>query len=248
MALLANGEVIVGNAEFHVHASSWHHHGHDRDRRYDDVILHVVLVDDARTAASTPTLVLPLDDVARCVPRPPAAFDGTVENVDEIQRGALLRLLRHTAAAKAAVRRVGQADALRVLTSSWFDRFSRKRHHPTDDELVLDVRSAIAGSPLGLFAARIGTLRAEEILDALAHAEQTRIAREGAPLRRELLVNAVLPLAYAVAPVRNRVPLLQWYWSAKAIHSYGMLRRRFPTIDQAYVWQQQGMLELLRAP
>lgn len=44
--------VWAGNVEIHVHASDWYRHGHDRDRAYDSVILHVVAVDDAYVCRS----------------------------------------------------------------------------------------------------------------------------------------------------------------------------------------------------
>jgi len=42
------GETLwVGNVEIHCKASEWYIHGHDRDLRYDNVVLHVVSLADA---------------------------------------------------------------------------------------------------------------------------------------------------------------------------------------------------------
>ncbi|WP_289749124.1 DUF2851 family protein [Bacteroides acidifaciens] len=40
--LKINGILWVGNIEIHAHASDWFRHGHDSDKVYDSVILHVV--------------------------------------------------------------------------------------------------------------------------------------------------------------------------------------------------------------
>ena len=80
------------------------------------------------------------------------------------------------------------------------------------------------------------------ILNLIKH----KIDEEGPHLRRELILNCVLPLALALANEENRINLFVWYWSTPTLNKYGILNRRFPNNPQNFLWQQQGMLEYLK--
>lgn len=49
--------ILVGNIEIHVYASDWYKHGHQDDKKYQNVILHVVFINDIQTSY-IPTLEL----------------------------------------------------------------------------------------------------------------------------------------------------------------------------------------------
>ena len=48
-----DGQLWVGNVELHLKSSDWYVHGHDRDPRYDNVVLHVVGKADADVLTSS---------------------------------------------------------------------------------------------------------------------------------------------------------------------------------------------------
>ena len=50
IAVLINGAIVVGDAEFHRNISDWEDHKHINDNRYNRVILHIVLNDDAKVS------------------------------------------------------------------------------------------------------------------------------------------------------------------------------------------------------
>ena len=57
-AKLKIGDTLwVGNVEIHVNASDWERHGHQHDKSYDSVILHVVACSDSQTTRTNGELI-----------------------------------------------------------------------------------------------------------------------------------------------------------------------------------------------
>ncbi|HLV46531.1 MAG TPA: DUF2851 family protein [Flavobacterium sp.] len=58
-----DGQLWAGNVEMHVKSSNWYEHNHEKDKAYDNVILHVVWEDDVpifrKDETLLPTLILP---------------------------------------------------------------------------------------------------------------------------------------------------------------------------------------------
>ena len=52
-----DGMLWVGNVEIHDRAGDWYNHGHDSDKAYDNVVLHVVRKINARAVTSNGTLL-----------------------------------------------------------------------------------------------------------------------------------------------------------------------------------------------
>ncbi len=52
------GLKLIGNIELHTHASLWKKHAHESDKNYNNVILHVVWINDDKNHVQIPTLEL----------------------------------------------------------------------------------------------------------------------------------------------------------------------------------------------
>lgn len=247
MAVLVGGHVYVGDGEFHRRASEWVRHGHPADGRYRDLMVHVVADDDGDRSAARWTVVVDAADLCRqvsAVRRAVPEEDGVA--VDELQRYAFRRLLRTTATADLHRRRCGVAEAARIMAADWCRRLEGRRHRPralVDADLL---RGHLVSSALGRWLVALPSIPPAELADELRSAERQRIASEGLHLRRELVINVVLPMALSIATDGQRRMLMDWYWTTRAVHHYGFLRRLVPGNSQRWVWQQQGLLEYLR--
>ena len=246
-AVLHGGTVHVGDIEFHVQAAEWIDHDHHNDTRYASLLVHAVIVDDGPPiTACRWTIILDEAEVLkrmRQVQRRDTRSDVAVE---ELQHFALLRLLRQTAEADSLIRRLGVKGAIQGMTDQFIDRLIKKRRRPRDENDLTAIRERITDSEIGMFVQKFSSVFDDEILQQLVRCERSPIASEGPALRREIIINAILPILCVIATEQQHIVLLQWYWSARAIHPYGILRRRYPNQLQDHVWQQQGMLEHFR--
>ena len=57
----------VGNVEIHVNANEWYQHGHQHDKAYDTVILHVVL-NNNKVVSNSFGVVIPTIELAERIP------------------------------------------------------------------------------------------------------------------------------------------------------------------------------------
>ena len=113
-----DGHVWVGNIEIHVRASDWFRHGHDKDKAYDNVILHVVDKDDAPVTRTNgeriPQVVLQVS------PRFSERYDQLVKARQELPCASQLATVPHLTItewveALAFERLHGKVDRLREL-------------------------------------------------------------------------------------------------------------------------------------
>ena len=55
-----DGKLVTGDIELHHNATDWKHHGHNLDANYNDVILHVVSVDDLGETRAVNGRIVPM--------------------------------------------------------------------------------------------------------------------------------------------------------------------------------------------
>lgn len=265
MAILLGARVIVGAGEFHRRSSDWHAHNHDANSLYSKVVLHIVLEHDSehdtehdtsriskddvmgnnRPADRAPVLVIQRDDIAPYLRNKSEEPD--VELIEEIHAYSLVRLLRLTAEHSHELTTHTVAEVLPWSVLRFLRRYYQKRRRPkvgTPDLQRLAEQVPFSSHERFVCALERGDdVRVQESLQKLL---QSSIGGEGEHLRREIVLNCVIPCCLAVARDEARIGIFEWYWSVESLYSYGGLARLFKGCSQKYVWQQQGMLEIAR--
>ncbi|TAL68251.1 MAG: DUF2851 family protein [Bacteroidetes bacterium] len=248
IALLLRGNVIVGDAEFHAKSSEWNQHNHSDDENYKSVVLHIVNENDLKLSFPFETLIMKSDEVRK------ASVDSIYEinapdifSIEELQQFALIRLLRKTSDAKKYVNQYGLDSGFQMIASEFLNKYFNRRKRPvyTSDRLEQLLQSLTTSHVFEILK-KLSEGSELHIPDMMQQLLKTKITDEGAHLRRELVFNSVLPLALSLANEESRINLFLWYWSTPALHSYGILKRRFKDFPQNFIWQQQGMLEYIR--
>lgn len=249
IAILIQGKVIIGNAEFHIKSSNWIEHQHSHDDRYRSVILHIVCENDVELADNFGTFIIDKEILLRLREQTNQQPNYKVDilSTEELQNYSLIRLLRFTSNAQKIVNAHNLNDSIKILTQMFLSRYLEKRNrHIYNIEKTEKIIETINQSILLDFIDKIASNERFSIADEMVKLMKIKIAEEGIAMRREIILNVVLPLALTQADETNRIGLFVWYWTTRSAHSYGLLNRKFPNIPQNFIWQQQGMLEYLR--
>jgi hypothetical protein len=247
-ALLIDGTIFVGDTEFHKKSSLWKFHRHDEDERYDKVILHIVMDDDYNETKSFEKIIIGRDELAKELESLELKdAESDLSSLEDLQDYALIRLLRRSVDAKLLLNRNDIRDTLNELAYNYIKRYNTRRKRPVYNPDRLDsLLSKISSSELYNFLCRLQSDEDISVPDIMQNLVKTKISDEGTHLRRELILNCVLPAALCLANDNSRISLFLWYWSTPALFSYGGLTRRFPYLPQNFLWQQQGMLEYIK--
>ncbi len=247
-AIFIGGEIVVGDAEFHRRSSEWYEHNHQSNPAYNKLILHIVIEDNLQTPFDKEILIIDESELIQHINHNKKSVDKTcLAAIEDVQHFALLRLLRKTAEAQRIINKNGLTQGFEIILGEYLKNyFSRKKRPVYKLEELVELIELSKKSEQFRFLLDIENNKVALISDTLFRIMQIPIHKEGRHLRREIVLNCVLPLSLCIANEESRISLFQWYWSTSALTHYGKLKRSFPNFPQNYLWQQQGMLEYLR--
>jgi hypothetical protein len=247
-AIMLDASVLTGSIEFDKRRSYWRQHGHGSRVEYRRVVLHAVIECDAEGDDLPETVVVPADELAAIVEQHRADLPHHVP-LEEVQSYALARLLRMSTEHVAYFHMRSVKEGFALSVRAFLRRFAEKQRRPAYAAAQLDrIAARAAESEHARFLESLVLRSVADVAKQLAELSTRSIADEGTHLRGEIMTNCVLPSACVLASDADRIGVFTWYWSAPATCRYGVLGRRYPDMPQQYVWQQQGLLELMRRP
>lgn len=250
IAVLLDGNIVIGNAEFHKKSSDWISHNHQIDPRYNDLILHIVIEEDKIIPdAADEVLVLNKEELLEYynIWKNKENSNEKLNILEDLQHFALLRILRKTSEARELLHKAELHEALKLITGKFLEKYFSGRKRPVYDKAdLLSIIENISESKAAEFLFSLDESNSTYIPDKMLQLLKEKIAGEGAALRREIILNCILPIALAIADDKSRINLFLWFWSTPSLNTYGILKRKFSELPQNFIWQQQGMLEYLK--
>jgi hypothetical protein len=249
MAILLDGMIIVGNAEYHRSDEDWFRHGHQDDPAYQNIILHIISRLINKDRLHHETLLIEEEKLLSSVGNGTnevgiSDFNSTIE---DLQQFALMRLLRRTSDTQKQLNSQGLDNTFLAILKEYLQRyFSRKKRPQNTLEKLKTGIENFRTAQIYYFLVQLKGTDGISVPDYMITLLKSSQFGEGPHLRREILVNCILPLAICLANEKDRIALFMWYWSTPALNKYGMLDRRFPGLPQNFLWQQQGMLEYIK--
>ncbi len=245
--VLLDGKIVTGEVEFHKNSLDWLYHNHSINQLYQNVFLHIVCNNDTIINENFETLVIAEKEIESIKIDDSVDKDEIINQILDLQHYALVRILRKSAEVMPLVNNNNINDALKIAAYKFLDNYRKKRRRPIyDNNHFNDILYNLDNSLILPFLNKIKNNEVFDIFLSLVDLMKSKISREGAALRRELVLNVVLPLSICIADDAARICLLTWFWSTPTLSIYSKLSRHFPHIEQKYLWQQQGMLEYIR--
>ena len=237
MAIRIDGELYVGNGEFHKRTSDWFAHRHHLDSQYADLLLHIVCINDIDIAIAKETIIISEQDIIhvridKC--------DDTLNNLDDLQDYAFHRLMRRCNEVKHGWEALSEPlTFLEHICEQYLVRRQELRPRTIVRHSNMLIQQFIS-SPLVYHAINYASL-------PIDIRKSTIQERHGIKPHEffELYLNCLFPMLMVMHEHAHE-GLLAWYWSQPRQTMYASLKKRFPAIPQSYMWQQQGILEFLR--
>lgn len=241
ISIYYDGQIITGDAEIDLKSSNWYYHNHHTSPNFDKVILHIVLEQDIIIDNNFLSIVLEPSEFPKLFPNNNKNKVSS-DDLIVIQEYALFRLERYSNSFLKHWQ-ANDKDVTKSLISaakSFINRYNNKRRRK-NVYTQLDFIKIIEIIELYF---KENDFSNNKSIDTKLN-NFLELPYPGIGLKYEILINAILPSLYFLKEEKSL--FLDWYYKILTKNKYGLLKRRFPNIPQKYVWQQQGMLELIRS-
>ncbi|TXG78728.1 MAG: DUF2851 family protein [Thermomicrobiales bacterium] len=197
-----DGRLQAGSIEIHLTSAAWRQHGHDRDPRYNDVILHVVLEHDGSETRRADGRIVP---IATVTPDPAllAAMHGHAVDWDLVGGEVCAESVTHDepAAVRAALWQLGD-ERLSDRVTRLSARFERETPADVLFEQVMDGLGYSANrAPMRRLAERMPVALIDALLAVVAPEERYSLG-----LGLLLGAGGFLPLSPAEADIAHLSP------------------------------------------